>query len=150
MFAALADPTRRQLVDWLAEEGSGTATGFANRLPMTRQAVARHLQELELAEIVASEKSGRETRFTLQFSRRKPLPHGRGSVRHGAFRRTLLLERRGHHLGEVKQVARDIRGERIQCFNGSANCSGHGAGTSGGDLWLGEQDPDPFCSHLPL
>ena len=66
VFAALADPTRRQLVDWLAEEGSGTATGFANRLPMTRQAVARHLQELELAEIVASEKSGRETRFTLQ------------------------------------------------------------------------------------
>lgn len=66
VFSALGDPTRRQIVDWLVEEGSGTATGFAGRLPMSRQAVARHLQELEAADIVTSEKTGRETRFTLQ------------------------------------------------------------------------------------
>lgn len=66
VFSALADPTRRKLVDWLAEEGSGTATGFADRLPMSRQAVARHLQELQRAHIVESSRSGRETRFTLR------------------------------------------------------------------------------------
>ena len=66
VFSALADPTRRQLVDWLAEEGSGTATRFAGRLPMSRQAVARHLQELEKAGVVRSERSGRETKFRLE------------------------------------------------------------------------------------
>jgi predicted ArsR family transcriptional regulator len=54
------------LVDWLAEEGSGTATRFAERLPISRQAVARHLQELEKAGMVDSFRSGRETKFTLQ------------------------------------------------------------------------------------
>ncbi len=66
VFSALADPTRRQIVDWLVEEGSGTATGFADRLTISRQAVARHLQELGSAGLVISEKSGREMRFTLQ------------------------------------------------------------------------------------
>lgn len=66
VFSALADPTRRQIIDWLVEESSGTATGFAERLTISRQAVARHLQELGAAGIVISEKSGRETRFSLQ------------------------------------------------------------------------------------
>lgn len=66
VFSALGDPTRRQLIDWLAEEGSGTATGFAQRLSISRQAVARHFHELENAGIVESFRSGRETRFTLQ------------------------------------------------------------------------------------
>lgn len=66
VFAALADPTRRQLVDWLVEEGSGTATEFAGRLPISRQAVARHLRELEGAGVVESARSGRETLFNLR------------------------------------------------------------------------------------
>lgn len=66
VFAALADPTRRQLIDWLAEEGRGTATGFAARLTISRQAVARHLQELENAGIAESVRSGRETHFSLR------------------------------------------------------------------------------------
>ncbi|MGB7861636.1 MAG: winged helix-turn-helix domain-containing protein [Acidimicrobiia bacterium] len=66
VFAALGDPTRRRIVDWLSEEGVGTATQFAGRLPITRQAVAKHLNELARAGIVTSSKSGRETRFSLQ------------------------------------------------------------------------------------
>ncbi len=65
VFAALSDPTRRVLVEWLASEESGTATGFSARLPISRQAVARHLQELERAGLVRSERAGRETRFSL-------------------------------------------------------------------------------------
>lgn len=65
VFAALSDPTRRQIVEWLAAEDSGTATGFAARLPISRQAVARHLQELQRAGIVISERTGRETRYSL-------------------------------------------------------------------------------------
>ena len=66
VFAALSDPTRRRLVDWLAEEGSGTATGFAARLTISRQAVSRHLNELEQAGLVRSERVGRETRYSLE------------------------------------------------------------------------------------
>jgi DNA-binding transcriptional ArsR family regulator len=66
VFGALSDPTRRTIVDWLAVEESGTATGFADRLPMSRQAVARHLVELEKAGIVVPRRSGRETRFSLR------------------------------------------------------------------------------------
>lgn len=66
VFAALSDPTRRRLVDWLSEEGSGTATGFAARLSISRQAVSQHLNELEQAGLVRSERVGRETRYSLE------------------------------------------------------------------------------------
>ncbi len=65
VFAALSDPVRRQLVDWLTAEENGTATGFAARLPISRQAVAKHLRELERAGVIRSERAGRETRFSL-------------------------------------------------------------------------------------
>ncbi|GHO99789.1 hypothetical protein KSF_098370 [Reticulibacter mediterranei] len=42
VFLALADPTRRLLLQQLCEEGSGTAVGFATRLPITRQAIIKH------------------------------------------------------------------------------------------------------------
>ncbi|MEE8406678.1 MAG: metalloregulator ArsR/SmtB family transcription factor [Acidimicrobiia bacterium] len=88
VFSALGDPTRRQLVDWLAEEGSGTATRFAERLPISRQAVARHLQELEKAGVVDSTRFGRETRFVL---RPEPLTRAAGwlDARAAAWDRTL-------------------------------------------------------------
>jgi len=65
VFVALADPTRRQLVEWLSAEPEGTATEFAGRLPISRQAVARHLSELAAAGLVSSSKVGRETRYSL-------------------------------------------------------------------------------------
>lgn len=63
IFDALGDPTRQRLVDWLVQEGSGTATAFADRLPISRQAVSRHLSELERAGLVRSQKIGREAVF---------------------------------------------------------------------------------------
>lgn len=65
MFAALSDPTRQQLIDWLASEESGTATEFAERLPISRQAVARHLSELEAAGLVGGARLGKEYRYSL-------------------------------------------------------------------------------------
>ncbi len=66
MFAALADPTRAQIVEWLDEGGTGTATKFAARLPISRQAVSRHLKELEDAGLIVGTKHGREVRYALQ------------------------------------------------------------------------------------
>lgn len=65
VFAALSDPTRQQLVEWLSVEANGTATEFARRLPISRQAVARHLSELAAAGLVSSTRVGRETRYSL-------------------------------------------------------------------------------------
>jgi predicted ArsR family transcriptional regulator len=63
IFLALADPTRRLLLQHLCKEGSGTAAGFATRLPITRQAIIKHLVTLEQAGLVTAYETGRERRY---------------------------------------------------------------------------------------
>lgn len=65
VFVALADPTRRHLVEALAESPGATATGLAASLPISRQAVAKHLGLLGEAGLVSRRRSGRETLFEL-------------------------------------------------------------------------------------
>jgi len=62
-FAALADPTRRQVMALLADRGSGTATEFARELPVTRQAIAKHLAALDAAGLVVAVREGRDVRY---------------------------------------------------------------------------------------
>jgi len=65
VFAALADPVRRSIIDVLATGISRTATEFAGEFDITRQGVAKHLDRLAEAGLVRSERQGRETRYTL-------------------------------------------------------------------------------------
>ena len=65
LFGALADPSRRQVIGYLAERGTATATELTGELPMTRQAVAKHLATLADAGLIESERRGRETRYRL-------------------------------------------------------------------------------------
>jgi DNA-binding transcriptional ArsR family regulator len=65
VFTALADPTRRRILERLARGGTLTATGVAERLPISRQAVAKHLAALRSAQLVSSERVGRETHYRL-------------------------------------------------------------------------------------
>jgi DNA-binding transcriptional ArsR family regulator len=65
VFAALADPTRREVVRSLAQRPGLTASHLAGELPMTRQAVAKHLSALSGAGLVQARREGRETRYTL-------------------------------------------------------------------------------------
>jgi DNA-binding transcriptional ArsR family regulator len=65
VFGALADPTRRHLLERLAM-GPTTATGLAVKFPLTRQAVVKHLGTLEGAGMVAKERHGREVRYRLE------------------------------------------------------------------------------------
>ena len=65
VFSALADPSRPFVVETLAERGSATATELAGELPVTRQAVAKHLTALADAGLVTGSRSGRETRYQL-------------------------------------------------------------------------------------
>jgi ArsR family transcriptional regulator, cadmium/lead-responsive transcriptional repressor len=65
VFGALADPSRRQVIGYLSERGTATATELTGELPMTRQAVSKHLVALAGAGLVESERQGRETRYRL-------------------------------------------------------------------------------------
>lgn len=60
VFAALADPTRRRILERLHREGPRSVTELAAPLAMTRQAVAKHLDVLEHAGLLERETRGRE------------------------------------------------------------------------------------------
>jgi DNA-binding transcriptional ArsR family regulator len=64
VFAALADPTRRGLLDQLVAGGPDTATRLADALPVSRQAVVKHLQVLASAGLLSHERAGREVRWS--------------------------------------------------------------------------------------
>lgn len=66
VLAALADPTRRQLLDLLATQGEVTATALAERLPVSRQAVVKHLAVLDAAGLVSGNRVGREVRYAVR------------------------------------------------------------------------------------
>ncbi len=61
VFGALADPSRLYLVERLAVLGTATPTELAGELPITRQAVAKHLATLEQAGLVSGTREGRNT-----------------------------------------------------------------------------------------
>jgi predicted transcriptional regulator len=65
LWSAVGDPMRRQLLDLLLTDGGGTATSLAGRLPVTRQAVAKHLGVLDDAGLVHSVAAGRERRYAV-------------------------------------------------------------------------------------
>lgn len=63
MWSAIGDPTRRRILDLLLVEGEGTATTLSERLPVTRQAVAKHLGVLDRVDLVRATPVGREKRY---------------------------------------------------------------------------------------
>jgi DNA-binding transcriptional ArsR family regulator len=65
VFAALADPTRRAVILALSEGGPVTATRLAAELPVSRQAVAKHLEALAEAGLAEGERHGREKHYRL-------------------------------------------------------------------------------------
>jgi DNA-binding transcriptional ArsR family regulator len=66
VFAALADPTRRSLLERLSRGDAVTASALAARLPISRQAVSKHLAALNAANLVRADRVGRETRYELR------------------------------------------------------------------------------------
>jgi DNA-binding transcriptional ArsR family regulator len=72
LWSAIGDPTRRRLLDLLLTEGEGTATSLSEHLPVTRQAIAKHLGVLDRAGLVHVTPAGRERRYRIddaQFAR---------------------------------------------------------------------------------
>jgi DNA-binding transcriptional ArsR family regulator len=72
LWSALGDPTRRRMLDLLLLGGESTATSLSEQLPVTRQAVAKHLGVLDRAGLVTVAPVGREVRYRIddaQFAR---------------------------------------------------------------------------------
>jgi DNA-binding transcriptional ArsR family regulator len=65
VFAALADPTRREVLELIGARGEASATQLARELPVSRQAVNKHLASLAAAGLVAERRDGREVLFRL-------------------------------------------------------------------------------------
>ncbi|MGA5304080.1 ArsR/SmtB family transcription factor [Nucisporomicrobium flavum] len=63
LWSAIGDPTRRRMLDLLLVDGVGTATSLSRQMPVTRQAVAKHLGVLDRAGLVRGTPDGRERRY---------------------------------------------------------------------------------------
>jgi DNA-binding transcriptional ArsR family regulator len=65
VFGALSDPTRRELLATISRQRAATATELASELPISRQAVLKHLNALAGAGLVERRRAGREVRYRL-------------------------------------------------------------------------------------
>jgi DNA-binding transcriptional ArsR family regulator len=63
LWSAIGDPTRRRMLDLLLSDGAGTATSLSEHLPVTRQAVTKHLMVLDRVGLVHATAAGREKQF---------------------------------------------------------------------------------------
>jgi DNA-binding transcriptional ArsR family regulator len=66
LWAAVGEPSRRQLLDSLLAHGEASATTLAAESPLTRQAVSKHLAVLDRAGLVESRREGREVRYSVR------------------------------------------------------------------------------------
>ena len=69
LWAAIADPSRRRVLDLLVQRGEASASWLAGQVPFTRQAVSKHLVVLEAAGLIGRRKQGREVLFRVDADR---------------------------------------------------------------------------------
>jgi DNA-binding transcriptional ArsR family regulator len=93
VFSALADPNRRTVLDRLAVAGEGTATTIAAELPISRQAVVKHLARLDRAKLVQARRRGREVRYSVQPGRLAATAQGIEAIAAGWDRTLVALKR---------------------------------------------------------
>jgi ArsR family transcriptional regulator, cadmium/lead-responsive transcriptional repressor len=69
LWSAVADPSRRRVLDLLVSNGEVSASWLAGRVPFTRQAVSKHLVVLEQAGLISRRKQGREVLYQVEADR---------------------------------------------------------------------------------
>jgi ArsR family transcriptional regulator, cadmium/lead-responsive transcriptional repressor len=92
LVAAVTEPSRRQMLDLLLERGESTATVLADRLPISRQAVSKHLAVFSRVGLVQGEKSGREVRYRLNVERLDEATRSLGELAAAWDRRLLRIK----------------------------------------------------------
>ena len=97
LWSAIGDPTRRRMIDLLLVDGQGTATSLSGQLPVTRQAVAKHLAVLDRVGLVHGATTGRERRYRVddaQLARAAAQLASVGSAWDGRLRRIARIAER--------------------------------------------------------
>jgi DNA-binding transcriptional ArsR family regulator len=69
LLVAVADPVRRTIIDVVLDRGEASVTTLSDSVPVTRQAVSKHLAVLERAGLVTRRREGREVRYSLRVER---------------------------------------------------------------------------------
>ncbi len=69
LWSAIADPSRRRVLDLLVSHGDVSASWLAGRVPFSRQAVSKHLVVLERAGLISRRKQGREVLYQVEADR---------------------------------------------------------------------------------
>ncbi len=106
LWSAVGDPTRRALLDLLLVEGGGTATSLSEQLPVTRQAVTKHLAVLDRVGLVHGAAAGRERRYWVdeaQFARAAAQLASVGSSWDGRLRRIARIAERIERQKQTKK-----------------------------------------------
>jgi ArsR family transcriptional regulator, cadmium/lead-responsive transcriptional repressor len=101
LWAAVADPTRRRVLDALLERGEASTTTLAEGMPVTRQAVAKHLVVLNRVGLVAGRRRGREVRYTVRAERLDDAAEAMAQVAQQWDRR----------LARIKRLAESVQAE---------------------------------------
>jgi len=65
IFAALSDRSRRDVMSFISDFGEASASELAEQMPISRQAIAKHLASLADAGLVSAEREGRQIRYRL-------------------------------------------------------------------------------------
>jgi DNA-binding transcriptional ArsR family regulator len=101
LWAAVADPTRRRVLDALLEHGEASTTTLAQELPVTRQAVAKHIVVLDRVGLVAGRRRGREVRYAVRAER----------LDDAAEAMTRVAQQWDRRLARIKRLAEYVQAE---------------------------------------
>ena len=93
LWSAIADPSRRRVLDLLVEGGVATASSLAQKVPFSRQAVIKHLVVLEHAGLVTRQRDGREVRFQVDPDRLDEASHAMTQLAQQWDRRLQAIKR---------------------------------------------------------
>jgi ArsR family transcriptional regulator, cadmium/lead-responsive transcriptional repressor len=101
LWSAIADPSRRRVLDLIVSNGGVSASWLARRVPFSRQAVSKHLVVLEEAGLVSRRKQGREVLYQVEANR----------LDQATRAMTDLAEQWDRRLGAIKRLAEAAHAE---------------------------------------
>jgi len=116
LWSAIADPSRRQVLDLLVSNGGVSASWLAGRVPFSRQAVAKHLVVLERAGFISRRKQGREVLYQVEADR----------LDQAARAMAELAARWDRRLAAIKRLAEAAHAENRKAENWKAENSERG------------------------
>ena len=101
LLIAIADPVRRTLIDTVLERGEASVATLSHAVPVTRQAVSKHLAVLERVGLVTPRRQGREVRYSVRMER----------VDEAARSMVRLADAWDGRLRRIKQIAETLHRE---------------------------------------